>query len=196
MTESIRVTATMPVPAARVFAAWLDGRSHGLMTGAPAEASRALGAAFSAWGGYIRGRTLEIEPDHLIVQTWRAEDFPDGAGDSRLVVRLSDSADGCVVALEHEGLPDGMGASYERGWHEHYFEPMRRYFARIAALTKGKQSSAKQPPGAKNAPTKKAPAKKAPATKAPAKKAPATKAPAKKAPAKKAPAKKAPAKKR
>jgi uncharacterized protein YndB with AHSA1/START domain len=141
MTESIRVSAHMPVPASRVFAAWLDGRQHGLMTGAPAEASREPGGAFRAWGGYIEGKNLALEPERLIVQSWRAEDFPEGAADSRLVVRLDPDGDGCLVSLEHTELPEGMGASYERGWHEHYFEPMRRYFGRVASLTRGKRAA-------------------------------------------------------
>ena len=47
------------------------------MTGGDAEVSERVGAAYSAWDGYITGRNVELVPGRSIVQTWRTSEFAD-----------------------------------------------------------------------------------------------------------------------
>ena len=45
------------------------------MTGAAARIAGRVGAAYSAWDGYIAGKTLELAPGKRIVQSWRTTEF-------------------------------------------------------------------------------------------------------------------------
>ena len=207
-TESIDISRIIPASPEAIYQAWLDSEAHSAMTGSHAEVHPGLGAHFSAWEGYIQGTHLELEPSKRILQSWRASDFPESAGDSRLEVLLEPAEGGTRVTLRHTDIPEGQAERFRQGWEDFYFNPMTKYFqekpsaeeapAKKPARKSTKKAAAKKAPAkkaaAKKAPAKKAAAKKAPAKKAPAKKA-AKKAPAKKAPAKKAAAKKAPAKK-
>jgi hypothetical protein len=33
------------------------------------------------------------------------------------------------VILDHTGFPEGRFAGLDSGWHEHYWEPLKKYFA-------------------------------------------------------------------
>jgi uncharacterized protein YndB with AHSA1/START domain len=184
-TESIHVTALIPASPEAVYHAWLSSEEHALMTGSGALIEPHVGGSHSAWGDYIQGETLALEPGKRFVQSWRTVEFPEGSGDSQITITLAAEGGHTRIAIAHVEIPAGQGASYESGWHEHYFEPMIAYFA-------GK-GSAKKMAGAKVA------AKKAAAKKAVAKKATAAKTTAKKTvvekTAKKAAAKKPAAKK-
>jgi len=128
--ESIETEAVLPATAKRIYDAWLDADDHASMTGGAAASEGAvIGARFTAWDGYIEGRHLLLEPGRRIVQAWRTTDFPAGAADSRLELRLSRTARGTRVTILHSRIPPSQGASYREGWREHYFEPMRRFFA-------------------------------------------------------------------
>lgn len=128
MSESLRLTTTLPVEPRALYEAWLDGEKHGAFTGSPASVEPGVGGAFSAWEGYISGRTLELEPGARIIQSWRTTDFPAGAPDSRLDLRFEASGSGTLLTLRHTEIPAGQGEDYRQGWLEYYFEPMKKYF--------------------------------------------------------------------
>lgn len=46
--------------------------------GAPAEIDARNGGAFSCFGGMITGRNIELDENRLIVQAWRAGNWPPG----------------------------------------------------------------------------------------------------------------------
>jgi uncharacterized protein YndB with AHSA1/START domain/vacuolar-type H+-ATPase subunit H len=127
MPENLTVSKVIHAPARRVYEAWLDAEEHALMTGAATSAGE--DGAYTAWDGYIEGRTTSAEPYTRIVQTWRATDFPPGHPPSTLTIELTEVEDGTEVTLRHVGVPKGMSAEYEKGWHEYYFDPMAKYFA-------------------------------------------------------------------
>jgi uncharacterized protein YndB with AHSA1/START domain len=133
-TESIEVSARFPVSPDRLYAAWLDSQEHTRFTGDTARVEPLVGGRFTAWSGYITGETLELHPDRRILQTWRTTEFPDGAEDSRIEVRLEPVEGGTRLTIVHTGIPDGQGHQVEDGWIDYYFEPMQRYFRRIAAM--------------------------------------------------------------
>ncbi len=131
MPESITTAVLLPASPQRIYQAWLDGDEHGWMTGGAAGIDARPGGRYTAWDGYIQGVTLEMEPFSRIVQTWRAADFPPGAPDSRLEVRLEPAGDGTRLTLIHTDLPDATGDAYRQGWEEHYFKPMLAYFTSL-----------------------------------------------------------------
>ena len=129
MVEAIRVSAVLPAMSQRVYAAWLSGKEHSAFTSSKATVRAVAGGKHTAWDGYIWGKTLEMSPYTRIVQSWRTTEFPEDAEDSRLEVRLAPVKGGTRITLVHTNIPDGQGAQYREGWREHYFAPMKAYFA-------------------------------------------------------------------
>lgn len=130
MTDSLEVSKFFPeVSAKQLYNAWLDSEAHSAFTGSPAQINPDIGSEFTAWDGYISGRTLEAEPFQRIVQAWRTTEFPEDSPDSRLEILIEDMDNGVQVTLVHSGIPAGQGENYRQGWGEYYFDPMQRYFS-------------------------------------------------------------------
>ena len=120
----------IPATPAQIWEAWLDGERHAAMTGAPATSEGAEpGDRFTAWGGYISGQTVALEPPSVIRQSWRTLDFPAEAPDSRVEVHLEAVQEGTRVTFVHGGIPSGQGVNYEQGWVTHYLEPMTAFWS-------------------------------------------------------------------
>lgn len=126
--ESIEVSGVVPVSPSDLFEAWLNGEAHADMTGAEASSDPRVGGRFTAWGGYIEGTTLELEPPRRIVQAWRTSAFPADAPDSRLEMRFEAAEGGTRLTFVHTHIPDGQGADYQQGWVDHYLTPMSRFY--------------------------------------------------------------------
>ena len=128
-TDSIKVSAVIPAEPKAVYAAWMSSSGHGAMTGSAARITARVGGAFSAWDGYISGKTLELEAGLRIVQSWRTTDFGPEDQDSNLEVILQKARGGTKVTLVHSNIPAGHGEEYRRGWIDFYFKPMKEHFA-------------------------------------------------------------------
>ena len=130
MKNGFKVSAVIPAKPAEIYKAWLSSKGHSAMTGSAAKVTGKVGGKFSAWDGYIFGKTLELEPDHRIVQAWRTSEFPDDAPDSRLEVLLAEIKTGTKVTLTHTEIPEGQTDGYKQGWEDFYFKPMKEYFGK------------------------------------------------------------------
>jgi activator of HSP90 ATPase len=129
MTYDFEVSGMVPAAAEDVYAAWLSSELHSAMTGGAAQIDPVVGGSFSAWDGYINGETLELEPFHRIVQTWRTSQFTEEHTDSRIEVTFDAQDGGTLVTVRHSNVPaDQLG--YENGgWEKSYLSPMRSYFS-------------------------------------------------------------------
>ncbi len=134
MIESIKISEVFPVNAKRLYDAWLNSEEHSEFTGSKAEIRPIVGSKFSAWDGYISGTNLTLQPYGRIVQNWRATDFPKGAMESKLEILFEKSNSGTRLTLIHTKLPSAKIKDYEKGWIEHYFKPMKKYFKKIKHL--------------------------------------------------------------
>ncbi len=83
---------------------------------------------FTAWDGYITGRTVSSVPHTKVVQAWRTTEFPPEVPDSVVTIHFDAADGGTKLTLVHEDIPEGQGDAYEQGWDEHYFAPMKAYF--------------------------------------------------------------------
>ena len=128
MSESIRLSTVLPASGKEIYEAWLSSKEHGDFTGDSAIIDPKVGGDYTAGSGYIKGRTLEMEPHRRIVQSWRSTDFPPDSADSRLEVLLEEAKGGTRLTLIHSGIPDGQGQMYKQGWKDFYFKPMKEYF--------------------------------------------------------------------
>jgi uncharacterized protein YndB with AHSA1/START domain len=126
MSESIEVSRIVPASAEAIYKAWLSASEHGQMTGSPATYNDA-DDTFTAWEGYISGKTLEKQPFSRIVQAWRTTEFLETDPDSTLEILLDPQGDGTMVTLRQSNIPIGQADGYRSGWEEHYFAPMIAY---------------------------------------------------------------------
>jgi uncharacterized protein YndB with AHSA1/START domain len=147
------LTTVIPATPQQIYDAWLDSRGHSEMTGSTAEMSDEPGADVSAWGGYIRGRNLELVPAERIVQSWRTSKFTDEHDDSVITVLLEETGDGTLLTLIHSNVPDGQTSYEQGGWQRSYFEPMTAYFANAQAVRAAEPASQRKP-GAGRKPAK------------------------------------------
>ncbi len=130
MQNEFTISTVLPAPPETVFRAWLSSEGHAAMTGSPARIEPRVGGAFTAWDGYISGRTAALKPYTRIVQDWRTTEFPDGSPDSRLELVLEPVEGGTKLTLTHSNIPEGQADSYKDGWDESYFTPMKEYFSK------------------------------------------------------------------
>ena len=128
MKSEFTVSTVLPATPEQVYKAWLSSAGHSAMTGSKARVVARVGGSFTAWDGYITGRTTALEPYTRIVQDWRTSEFPEDAPDSEIEITLRPVRAGTKLTLTHRHIPEGQADSYESGWDESYFQPMRAYF--------------------------------------------------------------------
>jgi activator of HSP90 ATPase len=128
MTYDFEQSATIPAAPSAIYEAWMSSAGHSAMTGGAAKVDPRVGGEFSAWDGYITGRTLELEPGHRILQSWRTSEFTDSDADSTIEVTLDAVGDGTLLSLAHRGVPSGHRGYEDGGWQSNYFDPMIDYF--------------------------------------------------------------------
>lgn len=128
-TDRIEMSFIVAAKPKAVMAAWLSSDEHTAMTGGGADVDARVGGRFTAWDGYIEGKTTKIDHEaRRVVQTWRTSEFKKSAPDSRLEVEFRGVKGGTQVVLRHTKLQLGDGAKYTLGWYQHYLEPMLAYF--------------------------------------------------------------------
>ena|SRR5215469_8937961 len=96
--------------------------------GKPVEVSPEVGGAFSAFGGHITGRHVELVANERIVQAWRAGSWEPGQY-SIARFELTEQGSGTKLVLDHAGFPPGLAAHLAEGWKANYWEPLEKYFA-------------------------------------------------------------------
>jgi uncharacterized protein YndB with AHSA1/START domain len=126
--DSLSVSEVIPARPERIYSAWLSSDEHTAFTGDKAVVEPFVGGKHSAFDGYAVGRTVDLQPGHRIVQTWRAEDFPVGSPDSRVEVTLEETVGGTMLTILHTEIPSGQGSQYRDGWLKYYLEPLKGYF--------------------------------------------------------------------
>ena len=115
--------------AKEIYTSWLNSKSHTKMTGGTASISDKIGASFSAWDGYIKGRNIELKPYTRILQSWRTSQFQEHEEDSQIEILLNEVDGQTELTLIHTKVPES-GEHYKKGWNNHYFQPMKEYFSK------------------------------------------------------------------
>ena len=118
---------TIKATSKQIYKSWLSTQGHTKMTGGVAFVSDKVGDNFTAWEDYIKGKNLVLEPYNRIVQSWRSKNFEDHEPDSQIEVVLNEGDGETELTLIHSNVPES-GEHYIKGWDEHYFTPMKKYF--------------------------------------------------------------------
>jgi uncharacterized protein YndB with AHSA1/START domain len=117
---------TFSAAPSKVYRALVDTAEHTKFTGAPADMGSGEGARFTAYGGKVEGRHIELVPNERIVQAWRPATW--GPGVYSLVrIALTDDGGKTKLVLDHDGVPEEFVQHIDGGWHKMYWEPLRRW---------------------------------------------------------------------
>ncbi|MBT8078343.1 MAG: SRPBCC domain-containing protein [Gammaproteobacteria bacterium] len=128
MRNTIYKSVILPAPAAELYDMYLDAEIHGAFTGAPAKVSDEPGSEFEAFGGLLKGTTLQAVKPRLIVQSWRSVNFADDDPDSTLVIAFTEEEDDeGRIDLVHLDVPDSDLQGVTGGWESRYFAPWLTY---------------------------------------------------------------------
>lgn len=112
----------------RIYEVLLDSKQFAAFTSRPAEIDPKEGGVFTLFGGLIIGRNVELIPNVRIVQAWRPTHWEAGVYSMvRFVMKTQPSR--TVVVLDHTGFPQGEFDSLDSGWHNHYWEPLKKFLA-------------------------------------------------------------------
>ena len=113
---------------ARVYKALTDSADFAALTGMPADIGNEEGGAFICFGAFILGRQVELIPDQRIVQAWRVFNWPEGVY-SIVRYELQDNEGGTKLVFDQSGVPADAVEHVDAGWHEKYWEPLRKHLA-------------------------------------------------------------------
>lgn len=130
MQNSFELSVVLPASPEQVYKAWLSSEEHSAFTGSQAVIEPEVGGKYTAWDGYILGKTLTLEPHHRILQAWRTTEFPADSPDSKLEISLKAVKGGTKLTLVHTEIPEGQAEEYLQGWRDYYFSPMKEYFSK------------------------------------------------------------------
>jgi uncharacterized protein YndB with AHSA1/START domain len=109
-----------------IYDAIVDPDKHAAFTGAPATMDPKVGGDYSAHGGYITGKNLELVPGKKIVQSWNAqEDNWPADYFSKITYDLKEENGGTTLNFTHEGVPEENVESITDGWITYYWEPLK-----------------------------------------------------------------------
>ena len=130
MPNLVRQSVLLPAPAARLYAMYLNPRTHKAITGSKVVINARAGSKFSAFDGMLSGRTLYTVPGRLIVQSWRSTDWKKDDLDSTVVLRFTALGRTGRIDLAHFNVPDDDYRGVTNGWKKYYWLPWRKYLER------------------------------------------------------------------
>jgi activator of HSP90 ATPase len=130
MPKVVRQSVVLAAPAKALYAMYLSPKAHGSITGGKVVVGARPGSRFSAFGGALRGRTLQTIGGRLIVQSWRSSAFKKSDPDSTLIIRFTPKGKAGCVDLVHVNVPDHDYNGVNKGWKNYYWKPWRKYLAR------------------------------------------------------------------
>lgn len=113
--------------ARRVFDALTEARQFAELTGAPAEIDAESGGKFSCFGGMITGLSIEIIPNRRLVQAWKVGNWAEGVYSIIKFELVEISESETKLVFDHTGFPEEHKEHLAQGWHERYWEPMKKY---------------------------------------------------------------------
>lgn len=127
MRNTICKTVVLPASPAELYEMYMDPEVHGAFTGAPAKISEEAGSAFEAFGGLVKGVTLQAVRHRLVVQSWRSVNFSKGDPDSLLIVSFTPEDEDGRIDVVHLDVPERGIQDVSGGWESRYFAPWLEY---------------------------------------------------------------------
>jgi len=121
--KSLEQTVSLKGTPHQIFEKMLDEKLHTAFMGEASKIDRKEGGEFKISKEYITGRTIWIEKDHKIVQSWRAADWPSGHFSTVSFTFTADTkTGGTTVTLKQDDIPVANFDGISAGWHKYYWE--------------------------------------------------------------------------
>lgn len=130
-TKSIQQEQIFNAPPDEVYNLLMNEELHATFTGSETCISNREGEGFTAYGGYITGKNVELIPGEKIVQLWRAEEegWPGNHFSMVVFTFTKEGKNKTKMLFEQSGIPEHKAIDIDRGWVEYYWEPMKRLLA-------------------------------------------------------------------
>jgi len=119
--STIHQEVTLSAPPSRVYEALVDASRFAEITGASASGDGIEGGPFSAFGGHVTGRHVELVRDQRVVQAWRAKTWPEGVY-SVVRFELVPQGTGTKLVFDHDAFPTDMREHLAKGWQSNYWD--------------------------------------------------------------------------
>ena len=127
MPVTIKQKVKLGVPPAKAYRFYTDPKLHAELTGGKAKVSTEAGAAFSAFGGSLKGKTLLAKKNKMFVQTWRSSEWPKDDADSILILTFREIDTGTELEIVHANVPEHDSEGVKKGWNDYYWNQWRAY---------------------------------------------------------------------
>ena len=128
----IKQIVTFNASPIEVYDVLMDSHKHAHFTGDSAEISKEVGGKFKTYGGFAEGENLELIPGKLIVQTWRASDWPIGHYSTiRFEFKEVFGVGGKIktkLTFTQENVPEDFYSDIDEGWKQFYWNNMKNSF--------------------------------------------------------------------
>jgi activator of HSP90 ATPase len=112
-----------------LYKLYMNAKMHSIITDGPVEISEKVGSSFNAFGGYIKGKNLQLIKNQLIVQSWRGADWDPKDSDSAFLLSLEQKGNDVMLNMIHANVPDGKEKDLDKGWYDHYWNPWKQHVA-------------------------------------------------------------------
>jgi len=126
MAKPIHQEVTFNATPQAVYDAYMNPEHRAQYTEGAVEISQEDGGSFSAHGGIIVGRNVELIAGQRIVQAWRNSQWPEGLY-TTVHMELTAEGDGTKLVMDHYGVPDESEDGVASGWEARYWEPMKKF---------------------------------------------------------------------
>jgi uncharacterized protein YndB with AHSA1/START domain len=130
---AIHQEALIAAPPQQVFELLTSGSLFGAATGQPAEITDREGDSFSAFGGRVEGRQIELVPGERVVQAWRFGSAHPSAWEpgvySTVRFALERAGSGTRLVIDHAGIPAEWIEHISSGYPAFYGDPIAAFFA-------------------------------------------------------------------
>ena len=113
----------------QLYEIFMDSKKHADLVSSSAVISRKVGGKFTVYDDYITGENIELAENKKIVQKWRGEEecWPKEHF-SILTIEFEKVKEGTKLKLNQEKVPSKCADSFEKGWHDFYFNPLKNIF--------------------------------------------------------------------
>ena len=110
-----------------IFDALTNSDKFEALTGDPADILPETGGKFSCFGGAISGISIELVANKRLVQAWRVADWEPGIYSIAKFELEKINASETKLIFDHTGFPEEHRVHLEQGWHDRYWDPIRKY---------------------------------------------------------------------
>jgi len=134
-TKRIRQVVYIPAKPMDVYEAIMDPEKHARFTEDVASGSREVGGIFNSYNGYITAKNIELIPGKKIVQEWITSEWPEGYQPSILHIELKEVEGETQLIMKHTLVPTIQADDYDKGWHEHYWDKLKKHFTEVREIS-------------------------------------------------------------